>query len=172
MDLRSRCQPIKLLISDVDGVLTDGRLIYDASGGEAKAFHIRDGLGIKLWHAAANQFAIVTARKSAIVTARAAELGIGIVRQGCSDKLTAVREILDELKLEPSEACYVGDDLPDLTAIRHVGLGVAVADACDEVRQAAAHTTRAVGGDGAVRELIELVLKSQGKWMQMVRMYH
>jgi YrbI family 3-deoxy-D-manno-octulosonate 8-phosphate phosphatase len=98
-------------------------------------------------------------------------LGIAIVRQGCSDKLTAVREILDELKLEPSEACYVGDDLPDLAAIRYVGLGVAVADACDEVRQAAAHRTQAVGGDGAVRELIELVLKSQGKWMQVVRMY-
>jgi YrbI family 3-deoxy-D-manno-octulosonate 8-phosphate phosphatase len=171
MDLRSRCQPLKLLISDVDGVLTDGRLYYDASGGEAKAFHIRDGLGIKLWQKAGHRFAIVTARKSRIVTARAAELGIEIVRQGCEDKSSAVREIIAELGMEPRETCYIGDDLPDLAAIRHVGLGIAVADACDEVRQAAGYITQCTGGAGAVRELIEMILKSQNKWDQTIRDY-
>jgi YrbI family 3-deoxy-D-manno-octulosonate 8-phosphate phosphatase len=171
MDLRSPCQPLKLLISDVDGVLTDGRLHYDASGGEAKAFHIRDGLGIKLWQKAGHRFAIVTARRSRIVTARAAELGVEIVRQGCEDKITAVREILAELEMEPREACYIGDDLPDLAAIRHVGFGVAVADACEEVRQAAGFITHAPGGSGAVRELIEMILKSQDKWDHMVQNY-
>jgi YrbI family 3-deoxy-D-manno-octulosonate 8-phosphate phosphatase len=169
MDLRSRCHPLKLLVSDVDGVLTDGRLYYDASGGEAKAFHIRDGLGIKLWQKAGHRFAIVTARKSRIVTARAAELGVEIVRQGCEDKSSAVREIIAELGMEPREASYIGDDLPDLAAIRHVGLGIAVADACDEVRQAAGYITQCTGGAGAVRELIEMILKSQDKWDQTIR---
>jgi 3-deoxy-D-manno-octulosonate 8-phosphate phosphatase (KDO 8-P phosphatase) len=171
MDLRSRCQPLKLLISDVDGVLTDGRLIYHAGGGEAKAFHIRDGLGIKLWQQAGHRFAIITARKSPIVTARAAELGVELVRQGAERKLDAVREITRELGLEVDETCYVGDDLPDLAAIRQVGLGVAVADACDEVRRAAHHVTHAAGGAGAVREIIETILTAQQKWDDAIREY-
>ena len=114
---------------------------------------------------------MVSLRSSQVVKVRAAELEIGIVRQGAIDKLATTMEILAELGLTPQQVCYIGDDLPDLPVIRAVGLGVAVADACAEARQAAGYVTSAPGGSGAVREVIELVLKSQGRWDEVIQSY-
>ncbi len=171
MDLDQRCQPIELVLSDVDGVLTDGRLVFDNQGIESKRFHIHDGMGIKLWQKAGYRVGLVTMRSSHIVRARAAELDIRIVRQAADDKLATVEQILAEFDLAPQQACYLGDDLPDLSVIRAVGLGVAVADARDEVRQVADYVTSVPGGAGAVRETIELILKAQRRWNDVVQPY-
>ena len=171
MSAPDRCSPIELILSDVDGVLTDGGIWYDNQGVELKAFHIRDGLGIKLWQRAGFRFGLLTARTSHIVKVRAQELGIQLVRQGFENKLPAAQDILRELRLDAEQACYIGDDLTDLSVIRHVGLGVAVADAVAEVRSAAAYITKSPGGRGAVRELIELVLKSKGRWEDVIQRY-
>jgi 3-deoxy-D-manno-octulosonate 8-phosphate phosphatase (KDO 8-P phosphatase) len=171
MNLNQRCQPIELVLSDVDGVLTDGRVVFDDRGIETKGFHIRDGMGIRLWQEAGDRFGLVTLRSSDVVTRRAAELGIAIVRQGTVDKLAALHEILAELGLAPRQTCYLGDDLPDLPVIRAVGLGVAVADAAAEVRRAAHYVTAAEGGSGAVRQTIEMILKTQRRWEEVIRPY-
>jgi YrbI family 3-deoxy-D-manno-octulosonate 8-phosphate phosphatase len=171
MNLDQRCQAIELILSDVDGVLTDGRVILDNQGIEAKQFHIRDGLGIRLWQRAGNRFGVVSQRSSNSLKIRAAELGIEIVRQGIPDKLTACKQILAELDLKPQQVCYLGDDLPDLPVVRAAGLGVAVADACAELRQAAHCVTAAAGGAGAVREIVELILKAQRRWDDVIQTY-
>ncbi|HID77109.1 MAG TPA: phenylphosphate carboxylase subunit delta [Planctomycetaceae bacterium] len=171
MDLAERCRPIQLILSDVDGVLTDGLLVLDNRGIETKRFHIRDGMGIRLWQRAGYRFGLVTHRSSQAVKLRAAELDVAIVRQGTEDKLAAVREILGQLRLAPDQACYIGDDLPDLGPLHHVGLGVAVADACAELRQAAHYVTSLPGGSGAVRETIEVILKAQGRWNELLLAY-
>jgi YrbI family 3-deoxy-D-manno-octulosonate 8-phosphate phosphatase len=171
MSLPDICRPIELILSDVDGVLTDGGIWYDNQGVELKGFHIRDGLGIKLWQRAGFKFGVLTARTSHIVKLRAGELGIDIVRQGFEDKLPVTKEILRERGLEPEQVCYIGDELTDLPVIRFVGLGVAVGDAAEEVRAAAAHTTRLTGGHGAVRELVETILKAKGRWDDVIQRY-
>ena len=171
MELQQRCQAIELVLSDVDGVLTDGRVVYNNQGIETKRFHIRDGLGIKLWHKAGYRFGVITQRSSQVVKMRAAELNIPIVRQGTQDKLATLYEILEELALSPAQACYIGDDLPDLPVARAVGLGVAVHDACEELRREANYVTTAIGGDGAVRETLELILKTQGRWDDVIHPY-
>jgi YrbI family 3-deoxy-D-manno-octulosonate 8-phosphate phosphatase len=162
---------IELILSDVDGVLSDGGIIFNNQGIEMKKFHIRDGLGIKLWQRAGYQFGILTARTSQIVKLRAAELGINIVRQGIEDKLPAAIQIIEQLKLQPSQVCYIGDDLTDIAVIRHVGLGAAVSNAVEEVRQVADYLTTSAGGMGAVRELIEMLLKEKGRWKDLIRHY-
>ena len=141
MTLDQRCQAIRLIVSDVDGVLTDGGIALDNQGIEIKRFHVRDGMGIRLWQKAGYRFGLITHRSSHIVKVRAAELGIEILRQGIDDKMAAMRAIFGQLRLSPAQVCYVGDDLPDLPVVGAVGLGVAVADACEELRQAA-HTSR------------------------------
>jgi 3-deoxy-D-manno-octulosonate 8-phosphate phosphatase (KDO 8-P phosphatase) len=171
MDLDERCRPIRLILADVDGVLTDGRIVFDNQGIETKHFHVRDGMGIRLWQKAGYRLGLVTHRSSNIVKMRVAELGIEIIRQGVDDKLTAVRGILGELRLTPAHACYIGDDLPDLPVVRSVGLGVAVADACAELRQTAHYVTTLGGGSGAVRETIELILKAQARWEDLIQAY-
>jgi YrbI family 3-deoxy-D-manno-octulosonate 8-phosphate phosphatase len=172
MSMNRLCQPIELIIADVDGVLTDGSIFFTNEGIELKRFHIRDGLGIRLWQKAGGKFAIVTGRTSHIVNVRAAELGVEIVRQGTEKKLTAVKEILAQLNLRPEQACYIGDDLPDLAAIRYVGLGSAPADACLDVRQASDFVTTLPGGLGAVRELIEMILRAQQRWDDVVHTFN
>ena len=164
MTIETRCSRIRLILSDVDGVLTDGRITYDNNGVESKTFHARDGLGIRLWQRAGGKFGIVTARSSQIVRNRSAELDVAIVRQGVSNKRSVVDQIIDEEGLGIDEVCYLGDDLPDLAVLRDVGLGVAVADACAEARETADWTTGAAGGTGAVRETIEFILRHQGRW--------
>ena len=171
MNLPELCRRIELILSDVDGVLTDGGVVYDNQGVEIKKFHIRDGLGIKLWQRAGYKFGVLTARTSHIVKVRAGELGIDIVRQGFERKLPAAQEILRQLNLAPEQMCYIGDDLTDLPVIRHAGLGVAVADAVEDVRAAASYTTRLRGGEGAVREVIETILKAQSRWDDVLQNY-
>lgn len=168
MNWTDRARQVELILSDVDGVLTDGGIFFDNQGIELKKFHIRDGLGIKLWRRAGYQFGLLTARSSHIVQVRAAELGIDLVRQGFEKKLPAALEILKQLKLTPEKLCYVGDDLTDLPVIRQAGLGVAVADAVEEVRSAAHLITTKAGGQGAVREVIEAVLKAKHRWDDIV----
>ncbi len=165
-DLYQRCQPIRLVLCDVDGVLTDGGIYYDDGGGETKRFHVRDGLGIRLWQRAGGHFGLVTKRNSPVVARRAEELGITIVVQHAVDKLAAVKRVTADLGIRLDETCYVGDDLPDLAVLRAVGLPVAVGDACDEVL-AAAHLVTRPGGTGAVREVVETILKNQGRWSRV-----
>jgi len=162
---------IELILTDVDGVLTDGGIIYDNQGIESKQFNIRDGLGIKLWQRAGYKFGILTARTSHIVKLRSNELGIDIVRQGFEDKLPTALAIFEQMGLDAEQVCYIGDDLTDIPVIRTVGLGVAVADAAPEVLAAAKHTTRLTGGKGAVRELVELLLKAKNRWDDLIRKY-
>ncbi len=169
MDLGERCQRIELLLADVDGVMTDGGVVLDNRGIEIKRFHIRDGMGIRLWRRAGYRFGLVSLRSSQVVKIRASELDVDLVRQGADDKLSTVQAILAELGFSPAQACYVGDDLPDLPVIRFVGLGVAVADGVSEVRQHAHYVTAALGGHGAVRETIELILKAQRRWEDLIR---
>jgi 3-deoxy-D-manno-octulosonate 8-phosphate phosphatase (KDO 8-P phosphatase) len=171
MDLSDRCQAIRLILSDVDGVMTDGRIIIDNQGIETKRFHVRDGMGIALWQKAGYRFGLITLRSSQIVKLRVAELGIDIVRQGIENKLTAMRQIVAELRLTPSQVCYIGDDLPDLAAMRSSGLCVAVADACEELRKIAHYVTAQSGGLGAVRETVELILKAQHRWDDLIQAF-
>lgn len=171
MNLEERCQPIELILSDVDGVLTDGGIILDNQGIETKRFHVRDGQGIKLWHRAGFQFGLVTVRSSHVVKMRVAELGIDIIRQGADDKLATVKDILAGLGLAPNQVGYIGDDLPDLPVVRMVGLGIAVGDACTELRESAHYVTQHAGGMGAVREAIEMILKAQRRWDDLIQAY-
>ncbi len=164
----SLCMPIELIISDVDGVLTSGDVTYNNQGIETKQFHIRDGLGIELWQRAGYRFGIITARTSQIVKMRAAELNVEIVRQGFANKLPVTRDVATACNLSMEQVCYIGDDLVDLPAIKAVGLGVAVADAAPEVLAAADHVTQLAGGRGAVREVIELLLKAKHRWQDII----
>lgn len=171
MKLEQRMQGIRMILSDVDGVLTDGGIIYDNQGVESKRFHVRDGFGIKLWMQAGHSFGILTARSSHIVRVRAAELQIPIVRQGFEDKLPVAQQVIAEAGLQPAEVCYIGDDLPDIPVMRMVGLAAAVADAAPEVRQAAHITIDRPGGGGAVRMLIETILEAQKRWGELRARY-
>jgi YrbI family 3-deoxy-D-manno-octulosonate 8-phosphate phosphatase len=171
MALDELCHNIELIVSDVDGVFTEGGIVFDNQGIETKRFHIRDGLGVKLWLRAGYRFGILSARTSHIVKVRAAELGVGLVRQGVEDKLPAALELIREMGCELEQVCYIGDDLPDLPVIRRVGLGVAVADASLEVRQAADYVTQLAGGCGAVREIVEVLLKAKKRWDDLIRKY-
>jgi 3-deoxy-D-manno-octulosonate 8-phosphate phosphatase (KDO 8-P phosphatase) len=171
MNLAQRCAAIRLLLTDVDGVLTDGGVILNNDGVETKCFNIRDGLAIRLWQQAGGQAGIVTGRSSQVVKLRASELDLAVVRQGVKDKLPEVQAIASALQLRPEEVAYVGDDLPDLPTSRYAGLGIAVADAPEEVRAVADYVTSVAGGKGAVREVVELVLKNTGRWESVIRKY-
>jgi len=162
---------IDLLVLDVDGVLTDGRIVLGPSGEEIKSFHVRDGAGMKYWKRAGGKLAIISGRSSAAVRCRAEELDVDIVRLNAKSKLPAYEEVLAELGLSPEQAAVVGDDLPDLPILRRCAFPVAVADAVDEVRRAAAYVTRSPGGAGAVRELVELILKRAGRWDDILARY-
>lgn len=171
MKLDQRLQPIQLILSDVDGVLTNGGISYDNQGIESKQFHVRDGLGIKIWQKLGNRFGVITARSSHIVKMRMSELGVDLVRQGLENKLPVAMKIIEELKLKPEEVCFIGDDLADLALMNRVGLAASVADGAPEVRNIAQIVTKASGGHGAVRELIETVLKSQDRWNEVVKSF-
>jgi len=166
--LVERFTRIRLLLLDVDGVLTDGRVTYTDAGQELKAFHVRDGSGVKFWRRAGGRVAILSGRSSPAVVRRAKELGIDPVVQGADEKLPALRRILRETGMTPDQACAVGDDLPDLPVLTRCGLAVAVADAAPEVRAAAHLVTAAAGGHGAVREAVEWLMRGQGTWDRVV----
>ena len=157
-------EPIRCILSDVDGVMTDGRIIYDSAGFETKQFHVRDGLGIKLWMQAGFPFGIITARNSQMVDRRANELGIDHVSQGSGDKLNRATEVLSQWGCELASVCYIGDDLPDIAVMKQVGLAVAPADAATDAREVAHWVLRTDGGQGAVREVVERLLRGKGLW--------
>ena len=160
--LMSLAKKIRLAVFDVDGVMTDGTVYYDNHGQELKAFNIRDGLGIKLLQKSGVRVAVITGRRSKAVEYRAGELGIDLLLQGREDKLTALKEILSSLTITLDEVAYLGDDLPDLPAIRAVGLGMTVADGCPQVKALADGITVLPGGRGAVREFCEIIINAQG----------
>jgi 3-deoxy-D-manno-octulosonate 8-phosphate phosphatase (KDO 8-P phosphatase) len=162
-DLLQRGRNIKLAIFDVDGVLTDGRLYFLEDGSEFKTFNTLDGQGIKMLIASGVSTAIISGRETPIVERRARSLGIEHLFQGREDKLVVLDQLLARLHLSYEEVAYLGDDLPDLPVIRRVGLGMAVANATDFVRQNAHGVTRARGGEGAVREFCELILSAQDR---------
>ncbi len=162
---------IKLLAMDVDGVLTDGRLFFSGDGDTLKAFNSQDGHGLKMLKSTGVNTAIITGRQSEIVARRAKELGIDIVLQGREDKLAALIEVTNTLNLNMTQAAYMGDDLPDLSAIQAAGVGIAVANAASGVAERADYVTRARGGEGAVREACEWLLQAQGKWPSILKDY-
>lgn len=163
---------IRLLILDVDGVLTDGRIILDNDGNEFKAFHVRDGHGIRMLIKAGITVAIITGRHSKVVERRAQELGITEVFQKCYRKTSAYEQLLEKFSLTDGEVAYVGDDIVDIAIMKRAGLPVAVADATDETRAVAAFVTKNPGGRGAVREVCELILKANGRWKGLLDEYY
>jgi 3-deoxy-D-manno-octulosonate 8-phosphate phosphatase (KDO 8-P phosphatase) len=169
--LSQRCARIELLVLDVDGVLSDGGIIYADDGREIKHFHVRDGSGLAIWRHVGKRSAIISGRHSRIVEVRAAELDISPVFQGTAHKLEPFRQILDSTGVTAEQACFIGDDFPDLPVMRSCGLAVAVADACPEVLAEAHYVTGCRGGRGAVREAIELILHSQGHWQKMMETF-
>lgn len=160
-DVINAAKKIRLAIFDMDGVLTDGRLYLLDDGQNLKAFHCHDGLGIKLLAKSGVKIAVITAHRSTLIDKRMAQLQVEHVYQGVENKLTAYEDLLAKLNLGDEEVAYVGDDLPDIAIIRRVGLGVAVANAVDLVKEYALYQTQKRGGEGAVREVCELILNAQ-----------
>jgi len=169
--IERRASRIKLLLLDCDGVLTDGRLWLLEDGDEHKAFNTKDGLGLELLRRAGLRAGIITGRTSTALARRAKELGIEFLRQGNEEKLAAFEEVLRSAGLKEDEVAFVGDDLSDIPLMRRSELAVAVADAVEETRAAAHYVTQAKGGRGAVREVVEIILKSQGRWNDLVEEY-
>ena len=166
--LTERARRVRLVLLDVDGVLTDGKIVVHADGTESKTFDIRDGTGIVLAQKAGVRVGLLSARQSGATTERANQLRITIVRQGALDKLTTYESLLAELGLDDEEVAFMGDDLLDLPVLGRVGLAAAPADAVDVVRSRVHWVSARRGGDGAVRELAELVLKAQDRWLALV----
>jgi len=170
-----RARRIRLFLMDCDGVLTDGSLPYFASGGtlveDAKLFHIHDGQGMRLASQARLKLGIISGRASAALAARAAEMKVDHLHQGVSDKLKVYEQIKEAERLRDEQVAYIGDDLPDLALMRCAGLAIAVADAVSEIRDCAHFVTTKNGGRGAVREAIELILKAQGKWGELMKQF-
>ncbi|MGB5748590.1 MAG: HAD hydrolase family protein [Desulfobacterales bacterium] len=162
---------IQLLLLDVDGVLTDGSIIYNDAGSETKIFNARDGFGLKLVMQAGIKVGIVTGRSSNALRHRCDNLGIRYIFDGLADKAIILEKIATQTGVGPDNAAFVGDDLPDLPIMKRAGLSIAVADAHEIVRQKADWTTRARGGHGAVREVCEALLKAQGLWDELVERY-
>jgi len=162
---------IELLVLDVDGVLTDGRIMLTGDGDEIKAFHVRDGAGMKYWKRAGRKLAIISGRSSPAVTRRAKELDVDAVRLNAKDKLPAFEEVLAELDIPAEKTAVIGDDLPDIPLLLRCAWPAAVADAPEEVRSRAGYVTRLAGGAGCVREVIELILKQAGLWEDILSRY-
>lgn len=162
---------VRLLLLDVDGVLTDGRVLYSDRGEELKAFHTQDGLGLRLLQRAGLQLGLITGRISEAVRRRARELDIDLVYEGVKDKAVLLEEISGKTGISLAEMAFVGDDLVDLPPMIRVGVAIAVANAVEEVKAAAAIVTRSRGGHGAVREVVETILKAQGRWEATLRMF-
>jgi 3-deoxy-D-manno-octulosonate 8-phosphate phosphatase (KDO 8-P phosphatase) len=170
-DLKDRARAVRLLVLDVDGVLTDGTVYYSANGEELKAFNIQDGLGIKILQAAGLEVAIISGRGCAALEARAQNLGIRHLYQGVERKLAAFEELLRNLRLTPGQTACMGDDLPDLCLLERCGLAITVAEAPEVVRARAHYVTRRPGGRGAVREACELILEAQDRLQAQLAKY-
>lgn len=172
MSLAEKIKKIELLLLDVDGVLTDGSIILGKSHQELKIFNIKDGLGIKLAQAGGIEIGIITGRTSDAVKKRVEELDLNILYQGQQDKLKVYERIKNDLGLKDDQIAYMGDDLNDLKLLQQAGLSIAVTDSGEEVKAEADYITKTPGGKGAVREVIELILKSQGKWPGLIQKYY
>lgn len=169
--LKKRLSAVKMLLLDVDGVLTDGRIIYDSAGNDSKFFDVHDGLGVYLLQKAGIPTALVTAKGSRVIPPRARDMRVKMVFKDVRRKSEVIAVVCRRMKLKPAQLCFVGDDLVDLGVMKGVGLPVAVANACPEIRRVAAYVTRRRGGRGAVREVAEMILKAQGLWDELVRSY-
>jgi len=169
--MNERLQAIELLILDVDGVMTDGGIIYDANGVEIKVFNVKDGHGIKMLQRQGIEVAIITGRSSLVVDNRAKELGISLVYQGALKKIESYDDIKRKTGLDDSRIAYVGDDVIDVPVMRRVGFAAAPCDALPEAQQAAHYITRLGGGRGAVREVCDLILKGRGMWHEVEARY-
>ena len=160
-----------MLVMDVDGVLTDGTVIINEDGSEGKSFNLLDGLGIRMWRRAGLKVTFLSGRFSQATKYRAEELEVDYCVQDCFEKLPALKKLLEQAGLPASKTAYIGDDLLDLPVIKYVGFGAAVANAVDEVKEEANYITKRRGGDGAVREVIEYILKTAGKWQELMKRY-
>ena len=169
--LMANLADIEMLDLDIDGVLTDGTLIINADGSETKFFNSLDGHGIRMWQRAGLKVALLSGRASEPTKHRAEQSQIEYVFQDCHNKLPVLEELCEQLGLSADKVAYIGDDLMDLPLIRHVGFGVAVSNAVDEVKQYADYVTARSGGNGAVREVIEYILKDTGKWQELLKRY-
>jgi 3-deoxy-D-manno-octulosonate 8-phosphate phosphatase (KDO 8-P phosphatase) len=168
---RPALEKIAMLVLDVDGVMTDGSIIVNGDGSESKAFNSLDGHGIRIWRRVGLKAAFLSGRLSQPTQLRAEQLEVDAVIQNSYDKLPAIENLLADFGLSLEQIAYIGDDLPDLPVIRRVGFGVAVANAVEEIKKAAAYVTSQPGGSGAVREVIEYILKNTGKWQQIMERY-
>jgi len=166
-----KAKNIKLLLLDVDGVLTDGRIIYDSKGRDSKFFDVRDGLGVYCLKRAGIKTILITAKGSKAIEPRAKDMGVEAIYKNILPKSAALEEILLKYKVTSEEVCFVGDDLVDLCMMKRVGFPVAVFNACQEIKKASAYITFKEGGRGAVREVAELILKAQGKWQETIKIY-
>ena len=169
--ITEKAKKIKLLLLDVDGVLTDGRIIYDSKGRDSKFFDVHDGMGVYLLSRAGIPTVLITAKGSRAISPRARDMRVAQVYADISPKSAVLDKILKKYRLTPEEICFVGDDLVDLCLMKKVGLSVAVFNACPEIKQSASYITIRHGGRGAVREVSELILKSKGQWKEMVGLY-
>lgn len=170
-EIRSRAAVVGMIVLDVDGVLTDGKIYLGNEGEEYRAFFVRDGLAIRLGQSAGLSFGILSGRNSPLVDRRARELGIEQIHQGILDKGTQIDRIGEETGLKPEQICFVGDDLIDIPALRRAGLAVCPADACQETSRFAHYICNNRGGEGAVREVVDLVLRASGRWDRAVRRF-
>ena len=168
--IEERAKKIKLLILDVDGVLTDGRIIYDNFGDELKCFNVQDGFGMMLFYRAGIKSVIITAKKTRIVKRRACDMHVAAVYSN-HEKLKTYRKVLKRFRVKDEEVCFMGDDLLDLPIIKRAGLAVAPPNAVEDVKKSAHYITQRQGGKGAVREVIEIILKSQGLWDRVISKY-
>ncbi len=169
--MENQLAKIKLLLLDVDGVLTDGRIIYDNQGNELKAFDVKDGHGLKMIQRAGIKVGIITGRRSAVVSHRAQELGIEILYQGALSKLEPYLEILSEQDLSAEQVAYVGDDIVDLPILHRVGFSATVADAVPDLFPCVDYVATRPGGGGAVREICDLLLHASGQWDEITKKY-
>lgn len=169
--LLNRARKIKLLLLDVDGVLTDGRIVYDSKGRDSKFFDVHDGLGVYMLKKAEISTVLITAKGSRTLKSRARDMRVAEIFADVHPKSSVFDKILKRHNVIPQEVCFVGDDLVDLCLMKKVGLAVAVFNACPEVKTLAHYITHREGGRGAVREVAELILKSQGKWQKLLELY-
>jgi 3-deoxy-D-manno-octulosonate 8-phosphate phosphatase (KDO 8-P phosphatase) len=169
--LVARIRAVRLLVLDVDGVLTDGKIIMNDQGDESKHFDVRDGHGLKMLMRYGIGVALVTGRRSSVVEHRAKDLGILEVYQGIWDKAGILDQLLQKMNLHPEQVAYVGDDLVDIPIMRRVGFAVAVRDAAEDIKKIARYVTKKKGGRGAVREVCEIILKAQDHWQDVVGKY-
>ena len=169
--LLERAAEVSVLLLDVDGVLTDGRIVYADYGDELKFFDVQDGAGLVFWNRMGLRSAIITARRSRLLKRRAKELRVDFLAQGCLMKRPTYERLLKRFRVGPDQVCAIGDDLMELPLLRHVGLAVAVPNAVEEIKRASHYVTQRPGGHGAVREVIDLILKAKGLWDELLQRY-